>query len=143
MNFKSWINESNNKTLSGWLAPNGKFYECKRAIFDHLHVVETNAEIKRLMPSWFEEKLKRLKNLQKELEKTENHPEWHSYDAMKDSIEISVYDEMYKKGFLRVASHSGEVYFEGTSSGISSLYNKAKDLAEQSDMKAVFMKVSF
>jgi hypothetical protein len=50
---------------------------------------------------------------------------------------------MYKKGFLRVASHSDEVYFEGTSSGISSLYNKAKDLADQNNLKAVFMKISF
>jgi hypothetical protein len=48
---------------------------------------------------------------------------------------------MYKKGFLRVSNHGNEIYFEGTSNGISNLYNKAKEIADQNDAKALFIRV--
>jgi hypothetical protein len=50
---------------------------------------------------------------------------------------------MYKKGYLRVApERSDTVHFEGTPQAIASLYNKAKDMADQHDRKAEFQRVA-
>ena len=56
-NFKHWM-ENNHTILSGWLAPSGKFYECKRKMFDHLGVIKDTPEIRNSLPDWFEEKIK-------------------------------------------------------------------------------------
>ena len=73
--------------------------------------------------------------------RTGEHPEWHHYDMLHDSIEEIVYDEMYKKGYLRVAQSQDVVYFEGSSNGIKNLYQKAKDLAESHGKTASFQKI--
>ena len=143
-NFKHWL-ENNQTVLSGWLSPSGRFYECKRAIFDHLGVIENTPEIRNSLPDWFEKKIKQLnqsKETSKELMRNGEHPEWHSYDMLHDSIEEAVYDEMYKKGYLRVAQNQDVVYFEGSSNGIKNLYQKAKDLAESHGKTANFQKIN-
>jgi hypothetical protein len=142
-NFKHWL-ENNQTILSGWLSPSGKFYECKRRIFDHLGVIENTPEIRKSMPDWFEKKINQLnqsKETSQELMRTGEHPEWHHYDMLHDSIEEIVYDEMYKKGYLRVAQSQDVVYFEGSSNGIKNLYQKAKDLAESHGKTASFQKI--
>ena len=142
-NFKHWM-ENNHTILSGWLAPSGKFYECKRKMFDHLGVIKDTPEIRNSLPDWFEEKIKELEiskeTHQKQMRNGE-HP-GDSYDMLHDSIEEAAYDEMYKRGYLRVAHQWDDVFFQGTSNGIKNLYQKAKDMTEEHGKKASFEKVS-
>lgn len=132
--FKMWLenNEIATKGLSGWLSPSGRFYPCQRYMFDHLNVILTNPELERFMTPEFKDALEKL-NVLKGSED----------DNLHDTLEQMAYSQMYKKGYLRVApERSDTVHFEGTPQAIASLYNKAKDMADQHDRKAEFQRVA-
>jgi hypothetical protein len=134
--FKQWLEiqeATMTGTVSGWLAPSGRFYPCQRYMFDHLNVILTTPELKRFMTPEFEDALKKLDG-------TGKVPEDH-YDNLHDAIEQMAYSQMYRRGYLRVAPEGNTVHFEGTSQGILNLFNKAKEIANQHDKKAEFQRV--
>jgi hypothetical protein len=117
-------------TLSGWLAPSGRFYPCQRYMFDHLNVILTNPELKRFMTPELEDTLKKL-----DVAGEDQH------DHLHDTVEQLAYSQMYTRGYLRVAPEGDTVHFEGTPQGILNLFNKAKEIANQHDKKAEFQRV--
>jgi len=136
--------ESDKRGPSGWLSPSGRLYESEKYMFDHLGIITRTPELRKLMPPEFEIETKRLEGLEKECQAaSSSYAPWHDYDSMHDSLEMLAYDEMYKKGYLRVASTNDEVHFEGTPQGLKSLYNKAKDIADQHGKKAYFQRISY
>jgi hypothetical protein len=66
------------------------------------------------------------------------HPEWHVYEKFMDDFQKSAVDSLYGAGCLRVGSYGKSMYFEGLSEGITGLYQRAKDLAEEYGMDAIF-----
>jgi len=129
--------------LSGWLSPSGKFYQSDK-VMDHFGLIQRTAELKRNMPPDFDAKILELERKEISSQRAEEgeHPEWHWYEMLKYDIEQTAYNEMYKKGYLRVALSKQGMYFEGTPQGIKGSYQKAKDLADQYGLDAFFEKVS-
>lgn len=141
--FKELRSKLPRTPIYGWLSPRGKFYSTEKQM-GHLDLIENTPELRSLMPPEFEKKVNDLQKKRKEGEYAMSqgeHPEWHSYEILSDEIEIESYDEMYKRGYLRVATNRDVVGFEGTSLAIMNLYQKARDLAEHNGFEAHFQKI--
>jgi len=133
--FKNWLKNNLQENiatnvLSGWMSPSGRFYPCQRYMFDHLNVILTNPELENFMTPEFKDALEKL-----------NVAKGSDDDNLHDTLEQIAYNQMYKKGYLRVAPEGNTVHFEGTPQSILNLYNKAKEIAYQHDKKAEFQRV--
>lgn len=142
--FQDFIPNKTPEKLFGWLSPKWVFYRTQKT-FGHFDLIKNTPALFAIIPKDLQEKYKELEDSHKyskmQIDKGE-HPYWHTYEMLRDSLEINAYKALYKKGCLRVATHEDEVFFKGTSKAIRNLYNKAKDLAESYDLKAKFEKVS-
>lgn len=130
--------------LFGWLSPGGRLHRCDR--WGHTDIVLNTPELKSLLSDRTLRRsveLKRVYDDAKERTAEGGHPEWHSYDMMKDALVHDLSDEMYERGFLRVATHGKDLYFEGTPNAIKNLYQKARDMAEERGGKAHFQPINY
>ena len=148
MGFKLWLREAQfssgafsrtgRNEVFGWLTSRGNFYPANR--FEHLESIGKYSELKNLV-SDFDEKWKELENAKEVrlgLVDKGQHPEWHGYELNRDTLENIVVRSLYLKGCLRVASVGKTMYFEGLPNAIKSLYQKARDLAEEYGMGTNF-----
>lgn len=130
--------------LFGWLSPRGRLYTCSR--WGHTDLVLNAPELKSILS---DQTLRRSAELKQAYDDAKDrmdaggHPEWHSYDSMKDALKSDLTDEMYQKGFLRVASRGEDLHFEGKPDAIKNLYQKARDIAEERGGKAHFRPVNY
>jgi hypothetical protein len=116
--FKEWLFSEEREDIHGWLGPRGKFYRCGTP-FCHSYLAMRDPELR-------------------------VHLTDENIELSQESGDVEVlYWDLWRAGFLRVAGYSsGIIYFEGYSDGIRNLYQKAKDLAEEYDMKAEFLNKS-
>ncbi len=137
--FKEWlaINEAGQK-IFGWLSPRGNFYQVD--MFQHIEAVEKVPELKNLIPNFDDEvaALEHLRQWSNDQIEAGEHPDWHTYEMASDDFKYSIIKSLYNAGCLRVGSSGSSIHFEGKSPAISNLYQKAKDLAEEHGMQAVF-----
>lgn len=130
--------------LFGWLSPRGRFHRCDR--WGHLDLILKTPELRSMIS---DTSLERAADLERETDEANarvrdgRHPEWHSIEAMKDGVQGAMTDELYEKGFLRVASRKEDLHFEGTPNAIKNLYQKARDMAEERGGKAHFQPVNY
>ena len=137
MNFKLWLEKWGgqwSKTLRpsievyGWLSPRGHFYESER--FGHIDQIGKHPELKKIIPE-FDEFIKAFEELDDPFESPLAAKQKQIYDTY-------IYNELFKKGCLRVASQGMVLYFDGKPEAIRNLFHKAKDLAEEFGMSAKF-----
>jgi hypothetical protein len=143
--FKDLRRELPREELYGWLSPKGRFINTGREM-NHLAAIRNTPELMSLMPPGFKKKIAKMQEAEKSSKEAElqgEHPEWHSYERLEDAAETEAYDFLYSRGYLRVATvrRNDEVHFEGTSSAIMNLYQRAKRLAEENGYDAKFQKI--
>lgn len=137
MKFKIPINQPE-KFKTGWLAPNGKIYECD--YFEHLKNIPE--ELAKDYPQLLEWRQIAKDNQEAYLEDfRENGLEedgcgWHRYD---DNLEYrKVLDEIYTEGFIRYGNYYEYVEFEGVEKFIKSKMGKIKLIADECGKRAKF-----
>jgi len=122
---------ADNREVFGWLSPRGNFYQAD--LFGHIEAVGKSPELKRLVPNFDEEvaDLERQRQYKNDLIDQGEHPEWHTYEMAEDDFKHSIIHALYANGCLRVGSNGSYMHFEGSPQAIKSLFQKAKDLAEE------------
>jgi len=155
MNFKTWLIKSEMtqppggafgkeaagrfpRHIFGWLSPRGNFYEVD--MYGHVEAIAQYPELKKLLPDLDEELVNLQSIKQWSLDQIDQgeHPEWHGYEMASDRVRYAILDTLYAQGCLRVGSSGSALHFEGRPQAIKSLYNKAKDLAEEYGMSPAF-----
>ena len=122
--------------ITGWLTPNGKFFECDT--YMHLDVVSSEPELLRYVPNHAElmEKVQGAKDVCEDLAANGEHPEWHIYDMAADSARFEIQDLLKAGGCLRVGTWGIDLYFSGKVT--ATIKQAAEDLAAGYDMGVVF-----
>lgn len=115
--FLEWLVLSPGRDeANGWLSPRGRFYTCRSA-FGHSKLALDTPEIRVHIS---EETISRANE--------------------EGDVEI-IYWDVWRAGFIRVSEGSNEMFFEGKSDAIRNLYHRAREIAEEMDLKAHFLPV--
>lgn len=134
--FREFWNE---EPLFGWLSPRGKLYPCES--YGHFEVVLDTPELLALLPEATKRSIAnmgRVRDRCAERSGRDEAPEWHEYEMFRDDVKTEVIDDMYRLGFLRVASQKEDLHFEGTPEAIRNLHQRATAMAEERWGKATF-----
>jgi hypothetical protein len=130
-----------NKYVTGWMTPEGKFFEC--VMYDHIHMVSKIPELKRFVPD-MDEYIDRLKSIDEtccEDNADDGCPCWHNYTLAEMDISGEIRELLLNAGCMRVGSipSAGTMHFEGRASLVTTTkLQAAYDLAENYDMNPVF-----
>lgn len=117
MNFREWLVLSEGEEqINGWLSPRGKFYRC-RSVFCHSDLALRTPDLK-------------------------VHIKDESVARANEEFDSEIiYWDLWRAGFLRVSEGVNEIFFEGKSEAIRNLYHRARDIAEDADLKVHFLPV--
>lgn len=128
------------KSVYGWLTPAGEFLPC--SVLGHIQVVLTDETMRQIANvEQYEAELAAIKASCQESAEREgrSNAEWHVYKMATDDAHAAMLHHLFAAKFLRVVTIDDDtITFEGTPGGIVQLFQKAKDLAEEHGMFAVF-----
>jgi len=105
------------KTGFGWICPSGEMIGCD--LFNHISVLFKLPGVPELQD--IKDKIDEAWNVCDELDRSGEHPEWHSYDFACEDAKHEIYERLMAAGFIRVGSvtREGIIAFEGTKAALN------------------------